>query len=596
MSEVCLAGTDYVQPTTTLAAQTSNNTSAANSFTSQTNGNLGAGNVSKVDVHTLLYSGNNTKVYAHLMVWFGQSNHMNVGYSSTDPNEINSQVNDMVSRGIDGVIIDWYGPNNSKDQATQLVMAAAESHPGFTFAIAVDKGAISEYTCGGCSGQQALIDELQYVEQTYFTSPAYMTKNGVPVVTNFDIDNYYTIDWNAVNNALSTHPLFLFQNSGGFSHVLSDGSYAWVMPTQTDYGVSYLTNFYDVSFGYPGQQTVGATYKGFNDTLAAWGSNRIMSQQCGQTWLETFSEINGLYNSGKQLTDLQLVTWNDYEEGTEIESGISNCFSLTASASANGLNWKVQGNENTVDHYNVYISTDGQNLMSLTAPAAGIHSLNLCAFPMPVGTYQMFVQAVGKPSMANQITGAISYSPSCSGSSGGGGTTGGSSVTFTASPDTVTIPSGQSGTFNVTAKPQSGSFNGAITLSCSGVPSTLKCSFSPASITPGSGTGASTLTISAAAVTGMNHPERRKSVPIYAGLLLPFGLVGLAFSGNARRRGVQLCALFALVTLGMGAVSCGGSGAKSQSTAVSSAQSYSVTIMGNSSSSQISTTVNVIVQ
>jgi hypothetical protein len=93
----------------------------------------------------------------------------------------------------------------------------------------------------------------------------------------------------------------------------------------------------------------------------------------------------------------------------------------------------------------------------------------------------------------------------------------------------------------------------------------------------------------------MNHPEQRKSVPIYAGLLLPFGLVGLAFSGNARRRGVQLCALFALVTLGMGAVSCGGSGAKSQSTAVSSAQSYSVTIMGNSSSSQISTTVNVIV-
>lgn len=597
MSEVCLADTNYVKPTTTLTAQTANNTSAANSFTSQTNGNLGAGNVSKVDIHTLLYPGNNTQVYAHLMVWFGQSDHMSVGYSSTDPNQINSQIDDMVSRGIDGVIIDWYGPNNSKDQATQLVMAAAESHPGFTFAIAVDKGAISEYSCGGCSAQQALIDELQYVEQTYFTSSAYMTKNGVPVVTNFDIDSYYTIDWNAVNSALSTHPLFLFQNSGGFTHVLSDGSYAWVQPTLTDYGLSYLTNFYDVSFGYPGQQTVGATYKGFNDTLAAWGSNRIMSQQCGQTWLQTFSEINGLYSSGKQLTDLQLVTWNDYEEGTEMESGIGNCFSLTASVSANTLNWNIQGNENTIDHYNVYISTDGQNLMSLTEPAVGIHTLNLCSFLIPIATYQMFVQAVGKPSMANQITGAVSYSSSCFSSNGGsGGTSGGSNLTFTASPDTITIPSGQSGTFNVTAKPQSGAYNSAITLSCSGVPSTLKCSFSPASITPGSGTGASTLTISAAAVTGRNDPERRKSVPLYAGLLLPFGLVGLAFGSNARRRGVQLCAVFALLTLGLGAVSCGGSSGKSQTTAVSSAQSYSVTIMGNSSSSQISTTVNVIVQ
>src|ERR1700683_599280 len=125
----------YVVPTTTLAAQTSNNTSAANSFTTQTNGNLGAGNVSKVAVPSLLYSGTTTKVYAHLLLWFGQSSHMNVGYNSTDPAQVKSQIDDMISRGIDGVIIDWYGPNNFIDQATQAVMAEAESHPGFTFAI-----------------------------------------------------------------------------------------------------------------------------------------------------------------------------------------------------------------------------------------------------------------------------------------------------------------------------------------------------------------------------------------------------------------------------------------------------------------------------
>src|SRR5215471_21561027 len=97
------------------------------------------------------------------------------------------------------------------------------------------------------------------------------------------------------------------------------------MPTTSDYGINYLSNFYSTGMGIPNEQTVGATYKGFNDSLASWGSNRIMGQQCGQTWLQTFSKINALDDTGNQLEALQLVTWNDYEEATEIESGIDNC-------------------------------------------------------------------------------------------------------------------------------------------------------------------------------------------------------------------------------------------------------------------------------
>ncbi|MGA7168330.1 MAG: hypothetical protein WBX08_04220, partial [Candidatus Sulfotelmatobacter sp.] len=198
------ASSSYVVPTTTLTAQTSNNTSAANGFTTQSNNNRGAGNISKVDVHTLLYPGTTTKIYAHMVLWFGQSSHMNIGYSETNPVQVQSQIDDMVSRGIDGVIIDWYGPNNSIDEATQLVMAAAESHPGFTFAIMIDQGAIQWYSCQGCSLQQALVNDLQYIEHTYFPSPAYMTIQGQPVVTNFNVDlSYPSVDWNAANAALS---------------------------------------------------------------------------------------------------------------------------------------------------------------------------------------------------------------------------------------------------------------------------------------------------------------------------------------------------------------------------------------------------------
>ena len=599
-SSVCVAG-DTVVPTTTLATLTTNNTSAANSFTAQGNGNAGAGNISKVNVHSLLYTGANTKVYAHLMLWFGGSNHMNVGYSSTDPAQIHNQITDMISRGIDGVIIDWYGPNNSIDQATQLVMAEAETHPGFTFAIMADQGAIQWDSCSGCSPQQALISQLQYVEQTYFPSPAYMTSQGRPVISSFGIDDSYTIDWNAVNAALSTQPIYLFQNNGGFTHVMSGGAFSWVMPTTSDYGMSYLTSFYDTGIPLTTQQTVGASYKGFNDTLASWGSNRIMGQQCGQTWLQTFSEINGLYNSGQQLSSLQLVTWNDYEEGSEIESGIGNCLSLTASVSGNSLQWVVNGDESTVDHYVAYISLDGQNLMPLGDVNPGTGSVNLCGYSFPNGTYISYVQAVGKPSIANQISGAVQFALSCTatsptnpGSPSNPGSPGSPNLSLGTNPSSVTMSSGGSGNLNVTVAALSGSFNSPISLACSGLPANLSCSFAPVAVTPGAGSTTSVLTI--ASVPAVASYGSKESRGFLASCLLSFGLLGIAVIGKIERRRllciIGTCVVAAMV---MSTVACGGNAASPVNASSSTPKSYVVTVSGSATSVQLSTTVTVTV-
>src|SRR5579859_1124048 len=579
----------YVVPTTTLAAQTANNTSASNSFTSQTNGNAGPGNVSKVDVHSLLYSGASTKVYAHLMLWFGGSNHMNVGYSSADPTQVHNQITDMISRGIDGVILDWYGPNNSIDDAAKLVMAEAESHPGFTFAIMIDKGAIQWFSCSGCTPQQALVNDLQYIEQTYFPSSAYMKLQGRPVVTNFDIDSSYTVDWTAASAAVSTQPVFLFQNNDGFTHVLSDGSYSWVMPTTTDYGMSYLASFYNTGMPLTTDQTLGAAYKGFNDTLASWGSNRIMGQQCGQTWLQTFSKINGLYNSGKQLPSMQLVTWNDYEEGTEIESGISNCLTVSASFSSNSLKWSIQGNQNTLDHYVAYISTDGQNLMALGAVSVGTNSVNLCNYSLANGSYTSYVQAVGRPSITNQISGPVKFTLSCAGASP-------STSTFTigANPSAVSMSAGGSGKVNVTATPQSGTYNNAVNLTCSGLPADLGCTFAPASVTPGESGATSVLTIVSTAVAA-NSRERRNF--FFASWLFSFGLVGMVGIGKVQRRRlmaiVGTCALAVMIVI---TSACGGKTVSAVNASSSTPRAYTVTVSGVSGSIQLSTPVTVTIQ
>jgi len=581
---VCEAGNSVV-PTTTLAAQTANNTSAADSFLAHSNGNAPAGSVSKVDIHNLLYPGATTKVYAHLLLWFGGSNHMNVGYSSTNANQIHRQITDMISRGIDGVIVDWYGPNNSIDQATKLVMTEAEAHPGFTFAIMVDQGAIKWNSCSGCSPQQALISQLQYVEQTYFPSSAYMTLAGRPVVTNFNIDLSYSINWDEVSVSLSTQPAFLFQNNGGFTHVLSEGSYSWVMPTTSDYGTGYLKSFYDTGMGLGNQQSVGATYKGFNDTLAAWGSGRIMGQQCGQTWLQTFSEINSLYNSGKQLSALQLVTWNDYEEGTEIESGILNCLSVSASTANNSLQWTVKGQENTVDHYIAFVSTDGKNLMSLGQANPGVGSLNLCSYSIPDGTYTFYVQAVGRPGITNYMSSAVQAKLNCS-------TGNHQSLSLKVNPTTMTVDSGTSGTSTVNVTPQGGSFNSAVALTCSGLPSNLQCSFAPASVVPGANTASSILTVTSSAAAA-NHAEARTF--FLADCLLGFGLSGVVMVGNIDRgRAFKLVVAGVLSTGIVGSVSCGGSTGAAQSSSIPS--SYTVTVSGNTGSIQLSTNLTVIVK
>ncbi len=418
-----------------------------------------------------------------------------------------------------------------------------------------------------------------------------MKQQGRPVVTNFNIDLSYTVDWTAVSAALATQPAFIFQNNGGFSHVLSEGSYSWIMPTTTDYGMSYLTSFYDTGIPLTSEETFGAAYKGFNDSLASWGSNRVMGQQCGQTWLQTFSNINGLYNSGKQLSALQLVTWNDYEEGSEIESGISNCLTISASVAGNALSWKIKGASSTVDHYVPYISIDGQNLMALASLNAGTNTLNLCSYSIPNGTYVLYVQAVGRPTITNAISGSVKFTAACNSSGGSTEPT----LTFGANPSAMTVAAGGSGKITVTATPQSGTFDSAIALTCSGLPKTLSCSFAPASVTPGNGAAQSVLTISAAAASARNNGGRRD--PILATWMLGFGLLGVTVVGKARRKrlfaGLGTCALAAMI---IASISCGGQASSSAAEPSGSASSYPVTINGSSGSVQVSTTVTVTVQ
>jgi hypothetical protein len=112
-----------------------------------------------------------------------------------------------------------------------------------------------------------------------------------------------------------------------------DGFYAWINPGKagwqhdgSNWGQEYLDNFYKTMVTqYPNKIAVGGAWPGFNDTKASWSQNRKMDPRCGRTFNDTLRMFRRYYSQDHQLPFLMIETWNDYEEGSDIQKGVSAC-------------------------------------------------------------------------------------------------------------------------------------------------------------------------------------------------------------------------------------------------------------------------------
>ena len=385
-----------------------NNTSAADSFRGQPNGNAPAGNVSKLPIRALLAPGSTTKIFVRWMPWFGQPKHVDVGYSSDDEREIRRQVDDMMSRGVDAAIVDYYGPQDDfKERATERLLREAERRGGqFQIALSIDKGSV--HNCpGDCTSE--LITVMNYAAQKYENSPAYLRANGRPAVFFFGLEQA-NVDWQRVRSSVQGSPLLFFRNSGAFKRTEADGAYSWMAPESVKpgdpLGLEYLQRFDRMAQG-SDKLVVISAYKGFDDSIASWSKHRQIPQDCGQTWLQTFAVANQFFFGSRGPWGLLIPTWNDYEEGTEIESGIENCVQLSASLDGSTARWSVSGGpQETIDHFE--ISASGSGLRTATVPRSA-HSFDLRALDLPPGSYSIYVTAVGRPSIRNHAAAAGQY-------------------------------------------------------------------------------------------------------------------------------------------------------------------------------------------
>jgi hypothetical protein len=280
--------------------------------------------------------GNSPELLAVYEGWFGHPRHISpaaVGYSSHDPGVIRRQIDEAASRGISAFVVDWYGDREPFiDQSYALVQTIAAKRK-FHVAMMYDETSEED------GATDEAIADFTAFHETYLAArapghDAYLTYQDRPVIFIFPTSGH--TDWNkvrAVVNKWDHPPLLIDENGPGTYPDALDGYYAWVSPGPkgwapdgSNWGEQYLGDFYQTMRAkYQDKIIVGGAWAGFNDSKAAWGTNRHISARCGQTYQDTLNLWRKYFPPDQPIPFVLIGSWNDYEEGTDVEPGIPNC-------------------------------------------------------------------------------------------------------------------------------------------------------------------------------------------------------------------------------------------------------------------------------
>jgi hypothetical protein len=162
------------------------------------------------------------------------------------------------------------------------------------------------------------------------------------------------------------------------------------------------------------------------------------------------------------------------------------------------------------------------------------------------------------------------------------------SFTISSNSGAQTIQSDGTATYTITVSAQNGTFSNSVLLSATGMPTGATGTFTPPSVTPGSASATSTLSIATGTMTAS-----ARSGPWWPLAAPALAIIGLLFlPGKQRRRWITLgLLLFASLGAVTALTACGGGFALTQP-----AQSYTITVTGTSGTDVQTTTVQLTVQ
>ncbi|MEX6627504.1 glycoside hydrolase family 71/99-like protein [Tenacibaculum salmonis] len=226
--------------------------------------------------------------------------------------------------GVDGVIFDWYGKRDVLDfesikQNTESFIGELEKTT-LSFAIMYEDRVIREQSRRLTDVQlNQAQEDIKYIEQKYMFNNNYIHINRAPLLMVFGpsyINDSY--DWNLILNSLenNVNALTLWGASNILGEGNSSGEYAWIDKEHLQTLSGYYNNVIDYSQNIVG----GISYPRFNDFYVegGWKSPLEDSWTLTDNGLETFRE--SFDESLKHPIDfIQIATWNDFGEGTQIE-------------------------------------------------------------------------------------------------------------------------------------------------------------------------------------------------------------------------------------------------------------------------------------
>jgi uncharacterized lipoprotein NlpE involved in copper resistance len=241
-------------------------------------------------------------------------------YHSGDKNVIENHLLLMKYAGIDGILIDWYGTYDVNDyrmvkENTDALIAMLDK-VGLEYAIVYEDRFLNAIVDAGLAAStvSAAKTDMAFLQSNYFGDGNYIKINDKPLLLNFGPITLQTPDeWTNVFSNINPKPTFLtlwYESADAGAN--ASGEYSWVYQDNT-----HISNFYNNALPNLGV-AIGSAYPGFHDFYAEGGAGEgigwTIPHNNGATLDETLSMA-----TAANVNYLQLVTWNDFGEGTMLE-------------------------------------------------------------------------------------------------------------------------------------------------------------------------------------------------------------------------------------------------------------------------------------
>jgi Glycosyl hydrolase family 99/Dockerin type I domain len=247
-------------------------------------------------------------------------------YESSDPDVIEYHFLLMKYSGVDGILMDWYGVQGTNGDVGSLLTnsnAIVDQTDDFGMKFGV---VLEDHFAGSIDDAKA---NVAYLRDHYFNRPDYIRlgTGDDPLLAVFGPQTFQQpAQWTDIlaqaGEDVNFLPLWYEKNDAGSN---ADGEFAWVYQDGQSH-LTHTTNFYTgraPSLNIAG----GAAYPGFDDFYqeGGWGANLFkIPANNGQTLQQTLDLANQYSN---RIDFLQLVTWNDFGEGTMLEPTVETGFS-----------------------------------------------------------------------------------------------------------------------------------------------------------------------------------------------------------------------------------------------------------------------------